>query len=269
MSKKKHLIAALILIAALLTVGLVSPNILEEGISRSSGHVELVKANQIIQEGRLTPLELIRLFSGEFLVNPSLMDIEPGMSTLSYPVAEGNHHSRDTALDTAVEQIMEFLTNAGMEKTYSLVSAGRKRLTDVSVTCQYIVVPTYPEPKTAMIWLCEFYFPGMRESISIVMDDATDTIVTLRIPLEESLEPERDYMAASDQLVRAFCLPMGASFRYDGSEPGPEEETDIAYMSGGELYYTYELFTDQNEQAHCTVCWTVNHDGTLQVSIVS
>lgn len=295
MNRRIRTVALVIAVIALLAAGFWMPQAVETVMERRADTVQTVRTKEVTLGGLLSPSELISIMNGSF--TPAVGDNESQYmdegSISVYQVSTGNRYTKETAREQAHYEVLHLLKAAGLTDTEALVDQAnrdssahipdsQKRQQELAAgkyasyendyvggaACNYIVAPTYPSPKTAMLWMCDLYFETMGEEITAVLDDATGGLLAVQLRVVDKLPSREELQTIADRFMEAFAADLGLKATLEGSEIAPED-ANWSILDGGYWVSVYRLEDESGNSTACTLSWVI--DGTdailLQINV--
>lgn len=293
MNRRIRTVALVIAVIALLAAGFWMPQAVETVMERRADTVQTVRTKEVTLGGLLSPQELISIMNGSFTRgagdNESQYMDEGSIAV--YQVSTGNRYTEETACEQARTEVLHLLKAAGLTDTEALLDQGdsgthtpdsQRRQQELSAgkydpyendyvggaVCNYIVVPTYPSPKTAMLWMCDLYFETMGEEITAVLDDATGGLLAVQLRVVDKLPSREELQTIADRFMEAFAADLGLKATLEGSEIAPED-ANWSILDGGYWVSVYRLEDESGNSTACTLSWVI--DGTdailLQINV--
>lgn len=279
-------VCAAVAVMALLAAGLFMPQAVEAAMAQRADAVQTVRAKEVTPGGLLTPLELFGIMNGGYEgpseINASEFLTEGTVSV--YEVSVGNRYTADTARAQAQSEVLDLLKVSGLTDTMAYVDQAdrdssahapdyQKRRQELAAgkydayendyvggaVCSYVVAPTYPSPKTAMVWMCNLYYASLGEEIVAVLDDATGCLLGVQLRVVDSVQ-EGDLKAVADRFMEAFAARLDlkahdvtAETEIDREAPGNWTTDD-----GGYWVFAYRLEDGEGSSAACTLSWIID-----------
>ena len=277
-------VCAAVAVMALLAAGLFMPQAVEAAMAQRADAVQTVRAKEVTPGGLLTPLELFGIMNGGYEgpseINASEFLTEGTVSV--YEVSAGNRYTAETARAQAQSEVLDLLKVSGLTDTMAYVDQAdrdssahapdyQKRRQELAAgkydayendyvggaVCSYVVAPTYPSPKTAMVWMCNLYYASLGEEIVAVLDDATGGLLAVQLRVVDKLPSREELQTIADRFMEAFAADLGLKATLEGSEIAPED-ANWSILDGGYWVFAYRLEDGEGSSAACTLSWIID-----------